>query len=334
MSQSESSGASGRLGVVVIGRNEGELLARALGSIGTAADAVVYADSDSSDDSVDRVRREFPNVHVVRLDPSRAMTPARGRNEGMARLLEELPNVEFVQFLDGDCDLAADWLTTARKYLVNNPKVGLLCGRLRERERERNRYHRLADMEWAQPAGEVDDLGGIMMVRREVWEEVGGQNSGIAAGEEREFSCRVLAAGWTAMRLAEDMAHHDIDMARFSQWWTRTSRMGHSCAQGLWIYRDRRHLQEVVSLAVWGGVVPTLAVLGALPTLGTSLPLAGLAYRRLWRRVAADREAGGDRMDDAKLYASAIVAGKFAGALGVARFVLRTLPAGRGGRRN
>ncbi len=321
------------LGVVVIGRNEGHLLVRALGSIGSEAAAIVYADSASTDDSVERVRREFPNVHVVELDPSRPMNPARGRNEGMDRLLEIAPDIGFVQFLDGDCDLAPGWLTTGRQFLIDNPGVGLICGRLRERERERNRYHRLADMEWAQPAGEIDDLGGIMMVRRQVWHEVGGQNSNIPAAEEREFCRRARAGGWVAMRLADDMAHHDIDMARFSEWWTRMARMGHSWAQGLWIYRDRPHLHEVVSLALWGGVVPVAAVVGALPSLGTSLPIAGLAYRRLWRKIAADREARGDRHDDAKLYASAMVAAKFAGAVGIARFLLRTLPAGRGGRR-
>lgn len=321
------------LGVVVIGRNEGHLLVRALGSVSDVAGAIVYADSASTDDSVERVQREFPSVHIVRIDPSRPMNPARGRNEGMARLREILPTVRFVQFLDGDCDLAPTWLAAARRYLTENPNVGLVCGRLRERQRERNRYHRLADMEWEQPAGEIADLGGIMMVRTEVWDEVGGQNSDIPAAEEREFCRRARAAGWTAMRLADDMAHHDIDMARFSQWWQRTARMGHSWAQGLWIYRDRPHLRAVASIAVWGGLIPAATVVGALPSLGASVPLAGLAYRRLWRKIVAERQAQGDRDDDARLYAAATVAGKFAGALGLARFVLRTLPSGRGGRR-
>ncbi|MEM6996104.1 MAG: glycosyltransferase [Myxococcota bacterium] len=333
-SQAEDAPDLRRLGVVVIGRNEGHLLVRALGSITEAAGAVVYADSDSSDDSVQRVRDEFPNVHVVQLDPSRPMNPARGRNEGMARLTEVLPDVELIQFLDGDCDLAPDWLRTAVAYFDEHPRVGIVCGRLRERERERNAYHRLADMEWAQPPGEIDDLGGIMVVRRSVWDEVGGQNSNIPAAEEREFCRRARAAGWVAMRLPEDMAQHDIDMARFGEWWTRMARMGHSWAQGLWIYRDGPHLRHVLSMALWGGVVPAAALLGMVPTLGTSVPVAGLAHRRLWRRIAEDRAAQGDRDDDAKLYASAMLAAKFAGTLGIARFVLQTLPAGRGGRRS
>jgi len=323
----------GPIGVVVIGRNEGETLLRALGSVSEIADAVVYADSASTDGSVARVRQAYPNVEVVEVDPRTPMTPARGRNEGMERLLEVLPDVEFIQFLDGDCDLAADWLSVARDTFVERPQVGILCGRLRERNRERNNYHRLADMEWAQPAGEIEDLGGIMMVRRRVWEDTGGQNSDIPAAEEREFCRRAIAAGWKAMRLVEDMANHDIDMARFGEWWTRMSRMGHSWAQGLWIYRDKPHLHEVLSLALWGGVVPTAAVIGSLPSLGASFPVAGLAYRRLWRKIVASREAQGEPTADARLYASAMLGAKFAGMVGIARFVLRTLPGGRGGRR-
>jgi GT2 family glycosyltransferase len=326
----EASG--GRLGVVVIGRNEGELLERALASIGGDADAIVYADSASIDDSVARVRARFPHVRVVELDTSRPLNPARGRNAGMEELRRVMPDVAFVQFLDGDCDVAPGWLSHARRYLAEHPDVGIVCGRLRERERERNPYHRLADMEWAQPPGEIDDLGGIMMIAAKVWDDVGGQNPDIPAAEEREFCRRALAKGWRALRLPEDMARHDIDMDSFVQWWSRMVRMGHSWAQGLWIYRDRYHAKHVASLAVWGGVIPAVAVGGALPTLGGSFGLL-FAYRRLWRRMIAEREARGDRSDDARLYAAAMIAAKMAGTLGVARFFLRTLPAGRGGRR-
>lgn len=321
------------LGVVVIGKNEGQQLLRALGSIGPRAAAVVYADSASTDDSVALVREHFPAVRVVQLDATRPLSPARGRNEGMAELRRALPDVALVQFLDGDCDLCPGWLEGASTYLEEHAEVGIVCGRLRERHRERNRFHRLADMEWAQPAGDIDDLGGIMMVRTRTWDDVDGQNADIPAAEEREFCRRALARGWRARRLPEDMALHDIDMEELSEWWTRMTRMGHSWAQGLWIYRDRYHLRHVASLAVWGALIPALAVVGALPTLGVSFTLL-FPYRRLWRRMVVEREAQGDRPDDARLYATAMLAAKLAGTVGVARFFLRTLPAGRGGRRS
>ena len=39
---------------------------------------------------------------------------ARGRNAGFRRLLERMPELELVQFLDGDCELQPGWLEQGR----------------------------------------------------------------------------------------------------------------------------------------------------------------------------------------------------------------------------
>ncbi|MEM9452823.1 MAG: glycosyltransferase [Myxococcota bacterium] len=321
------------VGLVVIGRNEGEHLLRAFGSMGEQVGAAVYADSDSTDDSVALVQEHFAAVEVVRMTAAeRPLSPSRGRNEGYAALRRRLPTVRYVQFLDGDCELDPRWLSAAAQYLEANPKVGVVAGRLRERDRNRNAFHRLADMEWDQPPGEVNDMGGIMMVRASVWDEVGGQNPDIPAAEEREFCWRVIDAGYTIMRLADDMALHDIDMADMREWWTRSVRTGHAYAQGYWVHRDRWHLRHVMSLVAYGAALPGAALGGAPLTLGLSLGLLG-AYPRLWRKIEQGRRQRGDAPEDARLYATANVAGKLAGAVGVVQFFTRTLRQGRGGRR-
>lgn len=321
-----------QLGVVIIGRNEGELLLRSVGSVDERAGVVVYVDSASTDDSVQLVRQRFPHAVVVELGTDRPLSPARGRNAGFAALEQRLPDLRFVQFIDGDCDLAPDWLTVASRYLHEHPEVGVVAGRLRERDRERNVYHRLADMEWDQPAGLVEETGGIMMTRADAWRAAGGQNADMPAAEERELCVRVAAAGYTIVRLPDDMAQHDIDMQQLREWWTRSVRMGHAYAQGLWIHRDGYHAQRVVSLLAYGAVVPSVAWLGMVPTLGLSLSVLGL-YPRLWRKMEQDRRARGDRADDARLYATANVVNKIAGAVGIAQFFTKTLRQGRGGRR-
>ncbi|MCA9705198.1 MAG: glycosyltransferase [Myxococcales bacterium] len=321
------------VGIVVIGRNEGEHLLRAFGSVGPQAGAAVYADSASTDDSVALVRERFPEVEVVEMSAAeRPTSPSRGRNEGYAALRRRLPDVRYVQFLDGDCELHPDWLSTAAEYLQAHPEVGVVAGRLRERDRDRNAFHRLADMEWDQPAGEVNDMGGIMMVRASVWDEAGGQNPDIPAAEEREFCWRVIDAGHTVMRLADDMAVHDIDMSDLREWWTRSVRTGHAYAQGYWVHRDRWHLRQVVSMLAYGAALPGAALGGAPLTLGLSLSLLS-AYPRLWRKIEQGRRERGDSAEDARLYATANLAGKLAGAVGVAQFFTRTLAQGRGGRR-
>lgn len=324
---------SAHVGVVVIGRNEGQHLLRALGSVGAQAGAVAYADSESTDDSVALVRERFPATLVVEMRAAeRSLSPSRGRNEGYAALRQRLPELRYVQFLDGDCELDPRWLSVAAGHLQAHPDVGVVAGRLRERDRERNAFHRLADMEWDQPPGEVNDMGGIMMVRVDTWERVGGQNPDIPAAEEREFCWRVIDAGWKVLRMAEDMALHDIDMASFVEWWTRSVRTGHAYAQGWWVHRDRWHLRHLLSYVAYGAALPGAAVGGAPLTLGASLSLLA-AYPRLWRKIEQDRLARGDAPDDARLYAAANVLGKLAGAMGVAKFFGKTLREGRGGRR-
>ena len=72
---------------------------------------VVYVDSGSTDGSVGLARSM--GVEVVELDMSRPFSAARARNAGFERLSEIDPGVRFVQFLDGDCEVADGWLDRA-----------------------------------------------------------------------------------------------------------------------------------------------------------------------------------------------------------------------------
>ena len=55
------------------------------------------------------------------LDLSRPFTAARARNEGFERLCQVNPAVRFVQFVDGDCEVAEGWLERAQRLLEENP---------------------------------------------------------------------------------------------------------------------------------------------------------------------------------------------------------------------
>lgn len=100
---SEPSGtAFAGVGVVVIGRNEGERLRACLRSLSSAAGRIVYVDSGSTDASVALARTM--GVQVVELDMRIGFTAARARNEGFRRLRELVPGLAYVQFVDGDCE--------------------------------------------------------------------------------------------------------------------------------------------------------------------------------------------------------------------------------------
>ena len=91
---------------------------------------LVYVDSGSSDGSVELARSL--GVGVVELDLSRPFTAARARNEGFERLCQVDPEVRFIQFVDGDCEIAKSWLDKAHQVLEQQPEVAVVCGRRRE----------------------------------------------------------------------------------------------------------------------------------------------------------------------------------------------------------
>src|SRR4051812_26981123 len=99
---------TGSVGVVAIGRNEGERLRRCIDGLVGRGVSIVYVDSGSTDDSNAMARSR--EVEVVELDMSRPFTAARARNAGFERLSRINPGVRFVQFLDGDCEIADGWL--------------------------------------------------------------------------------------------------------------------------------------------------------------------------------------------------------------------------------
>lgn len=315
-----------RLGIVVIGRNEGPRLRDALEALVGRAGHCVYVDSGSTDGSLELAGSFGAQVEAVALDGSRAFSAARGRNTGFECLARRLPELAHVQFVDGDCVLSEGWLETACAFLDANADVAAVAGRLREEDRARNRYHRLADMEWDHPAGDVATTGGIALIRASAFQDAGGFDGAVPAGEELELATRLRQLGYRIVRLDADMARHDIDMQSFLQWWRRTVRGGHSSAEAAYRegFGDSSKLREVLSVCAYGGALPAAATALALPTLGASLSLYA-SYPLLWLRVRDWRRNRGDSPDDAALYASATLVGKFANAVGVARFGWRVL---------
>jgi len=313
------------IGVVVIGRNEGERLRRCLESVCGKGVPVVYVDSGSSDGSADLARSMC--CEVVELDPSRPFAAPRARNEGFEHLCRTNPHVRLVQFVDGDCILNDCWLHTAGNELRARPSVGILCGRLREIHAEVSIYKRLAAMEWDQPTGEVRYVGGIFMIRRCAFEEACGFRSRMIAGEEPELCIRLRQRGWKIIRIDAEMTLHDAAMTRFGQWWKRAVRSGHAFAEGAWMYgasRERHGVRAVRSFVFWGAFVPVIAFGGAWITHGASLVLL-LGYLLLWYRVARGQRARGHSKADARLYATFILISKFAELYGGLLFLARRI---------
>lgn len=300
------------VGVVVIGRNEGQRLISCLASIGPEAGPVVYVDSGSTDGSQDAASAH--GATVIELDLNQPFTAARARNTGFA-YVSGLPYPPgLVQFIDGDCDLQPDWLSTARAYMQDNPSIAAVCGRRREKHPDASVYNRLIDQEWDTPIGETKACGGDAMYRTDALQAVDGFNPDLIAGEEPELCVRLRASGWKVWRLNAEMTLHDANLTRFSQWWRRNKRAGFAYAEGVALHGappERHGLREARSALIWGAVLPLLILIGALawPWMLLGALIWPIQVLRLWRR------------DKDMTRAAFLTLGKFPEAQGVLSYV-------------
>ncbi len=309
-----------KIGVVAIGRNEGERLRRCLSSIPHGTATAIYVDSGSTDDSV--ALASSLGVNTVQLDMSIPFTAARARNEGAKRLIELHPGIDFIQFVDGDCVLASAWLDAALSAFGRNPTLAVVCGRRRETAPEASVYNRLCDMEWNTPIGDTKACGGDALMRAQVFFQVSGFNETLIAGEEPELCLRIRAKGWGVRRIDHEMTAHDANMMRFRQWWQRNLRAGHAYAEGYSLsagQNERAWEHDIRSTFIWAFVVPAMALAFSVPTYGISLLLLG-GYVSLYRRITRHRVERRDAREHAELYARYCVLAKFPQLLGIFRY--------------
>jgi GT2 family glycosyltransferase len=307
------------MGVVVIGRNEGERLKRCLQSVRGMTDHIVYVDSGSSDDSVAMSRAL--GVTVVELDLCVPFTAARARNEGFRKLLEVQPTLDYVFFIDGDCEVVAGWPEKAGGFLDKHSDIAVACGWRREKYPEKSVYNMLCDIEWDGPVGETKDCGGDALVRVTAFRQVEGYRPSLICGEEPELCVRLRKAGWRIWRLGEVMTLHDAALYRFSQWWMRMLRGGYAYAQGVDLHGsapERHWVRESRRAWIWGLGIP-VAVLALLLAAGWLALLLILVYPLQVIRLALQ----GRRSTRENWWrAAALVVGKFPEMLGQLKFAV------------
>ena len=319
------------VGIVAIGRNEGKRFQQCLSALPKDL-PTVYVDSGSTDDSV--AHALAAGVQVVHLSRDLGFTAARARNMGWRALREKHPDLKFIQFLDGDCALDPNWLSSAFAETESKMRLGAVFGRLKERFPEHSIYNAMCDREWDVPVGEVRTCGGNALIRVDALLQTGGYNDGLIAGEEPDLCLRMRAMGWAIYRIPPKMATHDAAILNFGSWWKRSRRAGHAYAEHVAVhgrFSDPDWRRDVVRMTVWGILLPVIFTLGAIlgllsnPLWGSISLGVGLLYALQIGRIS-HREAASGLSDKVAFQESVLLMlAKFAQVAGATSFLLNRL---------
>jgi len=306
--------ANVQVGCVVIGRNEGQRLVKCLESLVKQLEYVVYVDSGSTDDSL--VEAEKLGVPSISLDLSLPFTAARARNVGAAYLSRQYANLEYYHFIDGDCELSDSWLDSVVNVFQVRKEVAVICGRLREKNRNQSVYMRLCDMDWYCAPGIVDSCGGIATYRSVDFNAVNGFNASLLAGEEPELCKRIRENNRFILCIDSEMGTHDSAMIHFSQWWTRCVKVGFGFMSGSeWGGWSKQYKSAIF----WGAILPMILIIAAFFTTGISLlgfVLYPIQVYRVYTHVKGDNLSRYDKF----CYAFFCILSKFPEAQGALSF--------------
>lgn len=197
------------ISVVVIGKNEGERLSACLESISSAlhvlSHEVIYVDSRSTDDSLERAKALKARCFVVEEEHPTA---------GLGRLIgAREARGEFLLFLDGDMRLLPGFAEKALMTIAQTDAVGV-CGIRRDiylkdgQEAGRNDNYFGCTQQRLCP-----EFGGALFISAEALKTCGGWSGDTIACEEAELHARLKDAGLKIVEIPVPMIEH-LDSVR------------------------------------------------------------------------------------------------------------------------
>lgn len=211
------------ISIIVIGQNEGWRLTRSLESVFRMISSypqynfeVFYIDSDSSDDSIERVKA-FDGIQLFQITGTTNSAIARniGAKESMGEILffidadMEIESEFLKHALDKSGNLKFNYLTGHIDdffYTVNDEFIGF----------EPRTYNTKI------PAGnqELSQNGGLCLISRIAWDLVGGMRNKYERGEDFDLTIRLKKNGIKIIRIPFLAAkHHTIDYRNEKRMW-------------------------------------------------------------------------------------------------------------------
>lgn len=194
---------------IIIGRNEGSKLTKCFNSVLTAIASnkleqyeIIYVDSNSTDDSIERAKL-FKEIKIFKLTD--IYNPAIARNIGVK---ESLGDILFL--IDGDMEIIQEFLPLVYST-VNGLKYPFVSGQLKNfnYDKEGNFiYNSWQYKEILSGAKYYSTTGGIFLIERKLWNLVCGMDNSFKKGEDLDLALRIAKYNYRILRRKEIIANH------------------------------------------------------------------------------------------------------------------------------
>lgn len=205
--------ANQRVAVIIPNYNYGRFIGEAIDSVLAQTrlpDEIIVVDDASTDDSVERIKREV-HTGLVRLiqHPTNRANVGAARNTGIAAT-----DAQYILCLDSDDMIEPAYIETCLKALQADQGIGVVYTGVQTLEQADGTNHRRIWTDWP-PLFNWDWMAEnhipfntciptASMYRREFWRRAGGYDEGVASAEDLEFWTRALSCGWEAVKCTSE----------------------------------------------------------------------------------------------------------------------------------
>lgn len=175
----------------------------ALAALPDGQGEVILADSGSTDRTIE-IAKQYPVIIVQIEAPAK---PSCGLGPQLGYQYSRYP---YICLMDGDTELAPDFVVEAKTYLETNAKTAGVTGHVMERNHDNLEYVRRGLRKTAYKAvGTIDRINCGGLYRREAIESIGYlSDRNLHSYEEYDLGVRLRNQGWTLFRLDRRFVYH------------------------------------------------------------------------------------------------------------------------------
>ncbi len=199
---------------------------------------------------------------VVKMRGENETPPARSRNAGFRQLRKVAPDIDYVQFLNGDHCIAPDWLEAATGLLDKRPEVAAVEGEV----------VKATSLTKPSKRGVLSDnyetiaTGENVLIRVKSFVDIGGLRGDLVVADVQDFCLRTRGRGRHIWHINMPMALSSSRKIGFGGWWKHAHGQGfeHAYAAALHgIPPERYRVTEMRRAVLWGGAFPFILLVVA-----------------------------------------------------------------------